>query len=434
MVPATSTALAAMRLRLTTALAALTLFAVAHSCFAEALVKAQRDAMMRDIVDAWMVTQDADGFLPYGFDFLTGRRTDDPKSGGYMIRQAGALWGWARYYGYSGDARYREPIRRGLAALAQHSLPIGKSRAQAWLEQTRVLWLPAGRLTLKSALRSLGLLYDATGAGKVVSANGDYATAWSGTTALALLVELEYRRVTHDDRFAPFRTAWRDGLLALRIPGGGFRESPTSIDDSDFFNGEAWLALAVYADTERNDRVVIDMLADLDARLMRRYAEHPSSTFYQWGAMAAAQRWRTTGDPQFLDYLKQQAEVFTERFGRQIDEDDNACAPMEGLAVTQGAFVESGEGSSALAQRVVALLDREAAKLPSLQIQRGQTQMKLGGEAILTAPHLAEFAGSFLWTRKRPETRVDFAQHCLSALMMIEDNERAGRTTVQRVR
>jgi hypothetical protein len=411
-------------IRTPTLFSALALFVIGTQlCVANALAKHDRDAMMRAIVEGWRESREVDGFLPYGFDFLSGQRTDDPTSSGYILRQAGTFWGWIRYYRYSADPRDREPTRDALALLGQHSLPIGKSRLQAWFEATRILSVPAGRLTLTSALQRLGLLYDPVGPGKVVSADGQYATAWSGATALALLTELAYRQATGDDGFAALRAAWRDGLLALRIPGGGFRESPASIEDSDYFNGEAWLALAVYADVFRDDEAVSRVLDDLDHHLMERYARKPSSTFFQWGAMAAAQRWRTTHDARFVEYLKHQADVFTQRFSRQIEEHDNACAPMEGLAVMQGVFMESGEERSDLAVRVAGLLDREAAKLPKFQLQRGQTQMTFGGGATLVAPRLADFPGAFLFDAHRPVTRVDAALHCLSALMLMNDNE-----------
>ena len=390
----------------------------------DAQASAQRHAMMRLVAEGWRESQGADGLLPYGYDFLADRATDDPAAGGYAVREAAAFYAWGKYYRFSRDERYREPLQRGITALAQRSLPIGKSRMQAWLEAARILSAPAGRLTLRAALERFGLLYRPTGSGKVVSANGQYDGAWTGATALALLAELTYSQASGDDRFAELRSAWRDGLLTLRVPGRGFRERPTSIGDSDYFNGEAWLALAVYADLHRSDGRLAEALEDLDRALMRRYADHPSNEFYLWGAMAAAQRWNTTADPRFLAFLKQQARVFTDRFERQLDPNGNHCGPMEGLAATQGALVQAGEGRSDLGRRVESQLSRLTGELAGLQIQPGQTRMTLGGEAYLAAPALARFGGAFLFGRFRPETRVDGAQHCLSALLMIDENER----------
>jgi hypothetical protein len=59
----------------------------------------------------------------------------------------------------------------------------------------------------------------------------------AGTVALALLAELVYANASGDNRFADLRSAWLQGLLSLRIPGGGFRQTPVSIDDADYYNG-----------------------------------------------------------------------------------------------------------------------------------------------------------------------------------------------------
>ena len=391
-----------------------------QSLAADAPASTERQAIMRLVAESWRDAQRADGFLPYGYDFLADRATDDPASAEYIVRQAGALYAWAEYYAFSRDERYRESLQRGIEALAKRSIPIGKSRTQRWLEATRILSVPAGRLTLRATLERSGLLYRRTGPGKLVSADGQYGGAWAGATALALLAELAYSQASGDDQFADLRSAWLQGLLALHVPGGGFRELPTSIDDADYANGEAWLALAAYADAHRNDASLARALADVDRRLMERYAERPRPSFYAWGAMAAARRWKTTADARFVAFLKQQGSVFTDRFERELDPDGNHCDAMEGLAATLGVLMRSGDDRSDLAGRVQGLLSRQTVQLPRMQIRREQNRIELGGEAYLASPRLADFAGAFLLGRYEPVTRVDAAQHCLSALMMID--------------
>ena len=93
---------------------------------------------------------------------------------------------------------------------------------------------------------------------------------------------------------------------------------------------------------------------------------------------------------------------------------------MEGLAATLKVLNDLGEGDSALARRVRIALTSETAKLPALQIQRAQTALPLGGKAVLQAPRMAEFPGAFLLGLHEPTIRVDAAQHCLSAMIMLE--------------
>ena len=163
-----------------------------------------------------------------------------------------------------------------------------------------------------------------------------------------------------------------NGLLSLGIPGGGFRQDPLSIDDSDYDNGEGWLALAVYCDMHRDDLRAASALSDLDDALIRRYSENPSVTFLGWGGMAAAQRYRTTHDPKFLAYLRRQGDNFVERFQDRFSADGNNCAVMEGLATTLAALKASGEKDTDRVREMNDWLSGEIAKLLKLQIQPGQ--------------------------------------------------------------
>ena len=74
----------------------------------------------------------------------------------------------------------------------------------------------------------------------------------------------------------------------------------------------------------------------------------------------------------------------------------------------------------AVGKALLARMHAQGAKLVTLQIKPGQTGMQLAGGTQLQAPRMSEFAGAFLWDKYQPTTRVDAAQHCLSAMTMIE--------------
>lgn len=378
-------------------------------------------AMMRLTVARWVRLQSSDGSLPYGFDFLADRSIDVADNRwAYIVRQAGSFYVLAEYYRHTEDSRLQEPIRRALVALDQHSLPIGKRRVARWIEATRLLSLPFARWKLLRVLDRLGLLYEDQGPGKVVSPNARYSSALAGAVAVALLTELTYARASGDERFSELRSAWLAGLLSLHIPGGGFRDTPTSIDDSDYANGEGWFALAVYCDIHPDDGQAARVLADLDDAMLRHYSDRPSRAFFHWGAMAAEQRYKTIGEARFLRFMQNQAEIFFARFQHLVDPATNNCSDMEGLSATLAAMVRAGDGGVALADRIRARLASEADKLPLLQIQPGQTELAFAGEAHLTAPRMAAFGGAFLAGLNTPTTRVDLTAHCLSALVRIE--------------
>lgn len=397
-----------------------TLLLSSTSCRAANGVDDRRTLMQR-LAEHWVAVQLADGSLPYGYDFLPDQAAEPKHSSWrYVVRQSAALYMLAAYYRFSGDARLREPSRRALLALRAHSLPIGKAPAQRWLEATRIESLPFGRWKLKTTLDRMGLLYQRSGPGLIVSPNGRYDSALAGATAMALLAELSYARASGDEGFADLRRGWLTALLDLRIPGGGFRENPTSIEDSDFYNGEAWFALAVYADVHRDDVPVADALARVDAAMIARYENAPKPGFQHWGAMAAAQRLATTADARFLAFLRIQTSAWLERFAPKLDEAGNNCADMEGAAAALGAFDRAGERDSALARRTRDWLVHESTKVSRLQIKAGQTRLPLGGDAWLSAPRMSDFAGTFLLGLHEPMVRLDVDFHCLSALLMLE--------------
>jgi len=380
---------------------------------------AEMASMMRLTVSRWSVSQ-VDGLLPYGFNFLADQPLEPERmSPANLVRQTFAAFSLARYYDYARDATLADPLRRSLSAFERRSVPIGKGRIQRAVESTRLLSLPVGRWKLKSALDRLGLLYQPVGAGKVISSDGNYSHALTGGVALALLTELTYARVTGDQAFAALRAAWLDGLLSLRMPGAGFREHPLSIDESQYSNGEGWLALAVYADTQPDD-IAAPELADVDDIFLRRYTDHPDDMFFAWGAMAAAQRYRTTRDPRFAAYLRRQGDELLGRFEDRLSATDNNCATMEGVAAILSALELSGETDSGRMRALRHWLTQEIAKLPRLQIQPGQQRLDLGGEASLHAPRMAEYAGEFLNGLYEPVTQIDGAGHCLSALLTIQ--------------
>jgi hypothetical protein len=380
--------------------------------------------MMRLTVDSWVASQSAEGFLPYEFGFLDGLAKEvERMSRPNLIRQTLAGAALAAYYQYSMDRRLQDPIRRALEGYRSRSIPIGKSATQAWLEKARLLSVPIGRWKLKMVLDRLGLLYQASGSGLVPTPDGTYAMATPGAVALALLTEVVYSRASGDESFSQLRSAWLEGLLSLHIPGRGFRQDATSIDDDDYYsNGEGWLALAVYSDRFPEDRRVERTLREVDDALMERYSNAPQRGFFHWGAMAAARRFRTTRDPRFIAFLRAQATLFLDRFQRQLRPGENNCAAMEGLAATLAVLPRTGERVDPLAENVRGWLKAEQAKLPKLQIQPGQELIALNGDAYLRSSRIADFSGAFLAGLYDPEVRLDVSAHCISAMVMIEQD------------
>lgn len=373
-------------------------------------------------VDRWLVVQKHSGFLPYGFNFLEDKESESGSlSAANLARQAGTAAVLADYYAFTKDPRARPALEKSLTALERHSIPIGKSLAQSLVEKTRILSIPFGRGKIHYALERLNLLFDTQGPGQVLSPDEGYSGAFAGTVALALLTELRYAHTSRDDRFSALRQAWLDGLLTLRIPGGGFRKFPTLIDPAPYSDGEAWLALAVYHRQFPRDKRVAEMLASVDKSLLEIYGRDFTIDFYHWGTMAAAARYTDSKEAKFLDFIKKYTGAFLD--SKQKLASYNDCAAAEGMADSLEALVSAGEGDSELAGRARAWIAREMTKTKAMQIGPGQKEMVFANARVF-APRLKEYTGSFLTDRYEMKTQVDNTSHCVSAMIKLQRQQK----------
>ena len=392
------------------------LFALGHGATAASDTHSES---LRLAINHWVRVQESSGFLPYGFNFLRDAATEQGMtSAANLTRQAVASAALADYYLLSKDQRAHRSLQLLLEAFGRYSLPIGKSRAQTLIEKTHVLSLPVGRYRLLSGLDRFGLLYQATGPGKVLSPNSNYGNAHAGAVALALLTEVRYAQAARDNRFSGLRRAWLEGLIALRIPGEGFRVLPTSIDSTAYYDGEAWLALAEFHRTFPKDKRVGELLADLDKALLSKYGRQYNFDFFHWGVMAAAARFADTRDAQFLDFIRTQTERFLARM-KNSDEGPNYCASLEGTTDAMGALLSAGEEDTALFKRTRAWSELAMQNAIRMQIQPGQREL-IFSNARISAPRLAEFSGSFRNGAYEAETQVDVTGHCISAMVKLE--------------
>jgi len=349
---------------------------------------------LRRAVDYLLASQLPSGFFRYDFDFLA----DRPVEGDHIVRQVGAAYFLGEHYLHARDQRVRLAIEAALKTFGELSLTIGKSPLQSVLEQARLLSLPIGRYKLRAALYRTGLLYRSTGEGKVVSPDGKYSSAHTGATALGLLAELQYYQVTG---------------------GRGFRITPDSINESPFYDGEAWLALAYYHELFPHDESVSALLNSLDTYLMTRYASEVSTGFYQWGTMAAARRLTATSNPHYLNFIRTQALTLLGAPRRDQWRGDNSCAEIEGLATAARVLRAHKDPDGVLMERIRARVNEEMEKNRRLQIPPKATRMMFADGVYLSSPNLRDFSGAFLEGSLRPYTRIDHTLHCVSALIKL---------------
>jgi hypothetical protein len=359
------------------------------------------------------------GLLDYDMDFFAGTGFGSGKSSrekaAFIARQAAAAYGLAKYHEQTKDERVREPLVKLMQALGDASLPIGKSAPQRLVESTGILSLPFLRLTLRSTLDELGLLYVPSGDGTLVGYEQGYATTWAGTTAMALLAELHYFRATGDARFAPLRERWRNGLDTLRVPGKGFREFPDLLDEGPYVNGEAWLALALYVETFPGGNVSAEEMQGVDDYMTGTYASPDKNAFFHWGAMAAARRYLATKNRRLIEFIEKASQAALDA-APPVDGPYNSCPLVEGLAASASAIARSGRADSLLHRALRARIRAEMDKNNGLQLAAAQDRLAFGGDSYLVSPRLGAYAGAYLFGRYTPMVRIDMTHHCISAI------------------
>ncbi len=319
--------------------------------------------------------QRSDGLLNYQYDFIKGRWRNQNN----IIRQTGAGFALAEYF----KATRNDEVKGGLIR----------------------------------ALKAYESLSIAFGPGLVVAAGGQLSLAKTGATALALLTELFCFEATRDPQFDGLRQGWFRALQALHLKGRGFMKGPRNFEDSSYYNGEVWLALAHYARLFGTDGKAQEILEDVDASFIERYTEEPHIGFYHWGTMAAVVRFESTGAKRYLDFIRGQTTAFLDRLRPAVKPQSNACYSVEGLSAAATVIGRQSHGDSSLRKRLLQRIEAEIRKSLSFQIMPGQSRLEFGGSRVLYSDDLKNFVGAFVDGLFRPRARIDSTQHCLSALL-----------------
>jgi hypothetical protein len=316
----------------------------------------------------------AEGAFPYEYDFAAGALT----SGDNVVRQAGAGFALAQYLQATGDTSVKQRI--------------------------------------VSALGYYRALSVAHGDGELLTGSGKEEDGNPGATALALLTELYYFEATGDTAFAADRQLWLRGLATLQLAEGGFRTRSVSKKQSSFYDGEAWLALAQYQVLFPDDAVAAAMLKTAEPHMIALYGTLPDIGFAHWGLLAAALRYGVTHDKRYLGFITTLARAHLTVLAPKMSRNANACSAVEGFSAAAVALID-GKAESDLVKALIKRSGAELKKSISMQIQPGQKQIPRDDKLTLDDPKIADFAGAFLNGRYTMKTRIDFTQHCLSALL-----------------
>jgi hypothetical protein len=368
------------------------------------------------------------GFFDFEMDFLSAKKEEVGNEDSikdsvilrmrFLARQASAAYALAKYYYFSKDESVRERLVKSLIALKVSSAPMRKPTSLSWIERAGLTSVPFGQIKLSRLLYHFGVLYEPKGAGRVLALDGDYTTAFAGSTALALMAELFFSAVSGDHTFEDTRTAWLEGLMSFHMLTGGFRQHPLVTLRNPYSDGEAWLALALHA--EILPELPQPLLNRIDDEMIRMYAGQRSMGFFPWGMMAAASRFRATSEPKFLDFITQEGDQILQATKAPFAEDDNTCSLVEGLTAAAGALQSVERINTELGGRLNGRINSEMAKNRALQIEPAQERIGLAEGAYFFSERLGQYAGAFMAGRYIPYTRTDYTGHCMSAIIEMQ--------------
>lgn len=211
-------------------------------------------------------------------------------------------------------------------------------------------------------------------------------------------------------------------ILAMKLPEKGFRgnyylNGGQSNTESDFYNGEALLALTNFY-IKNSDPEIKKIIDEAMNYFNDHYSEIWNNSFYLWGMAAIKDLYQIDPQEKYFKFTKDYTDWRISGFKEKRDTNRNVCAYLEGIVSAYSIIktnISETEKVSYL-EEINFWLNQSK----SLQIKRGdritttfngsKTQ-KLG----LKKPSRA--IGGFLSGLNEPVLRIDFTQHCLSSFL-----------------
>lgn len=349
-----------------------------------------------------------DGRFDYQYD--TVHDTAFPGSTDYSYpRHAGATYFLAQLFGASHEPAFREAAARGLRYLSQRHPP-GCDRPDV----------------------------------ACVGEPDDYEVDL-GSTALAVVAAVDYRRATGSDEFASLTQRWANFLLAMQKQDGDFchlfrpeRALRNEQEHLLYYSGEAAFALAKLARDRPEPRTTNAVVRALDHLTGALYANLVGQSFYgeeHWTCLAVDEAWDIVADQQrrrrYGDFCEGFA-AFLQRTQYQegegmLDEQPDLrggygfspiMAPhttpvgSRSEAVISCARVARRRGHQRSARAMLDQLHRSMGFLLERQV--------LADTAYLVAD-AAESDGAFLMSDVERTVRIDYQQHVGSAMLRCAD-------------
>ena len=337
--------------------------------------------------------QHSDGGFDY--EYQTVRDTD---LGGYSLpRHSGAAYFLAQLYGVTQAARFADAAQNALAFAA-----------------ARVVSTPTGSCVSEGAYADLG------------------------SSALFLVALTEYQERTHDPRYQSMADSTAQFILSMQKSDGDFfhlyrlaehaRDSRAKLL---YYSGEATLALAKHALARHDEAAIAATKRGLDFLSKKAYAHFAGQFFFaedHWTCLAADAAWPALS-PTELSKISKFCDQFSAFLRRQQFESSDS------IVATQPDFLGAYSFTALLPPHTTPIGSRTEATLSTYSMDRrlhkntdavrAQLLAGLGflvghqqnaaNSYLVANPEMAQ--GGFLLNDIKRQTRIDFQQHCGSALL-----------------
>lgn len=211
-------------------------------------------------------------------------------------------------------------------------------------------------------------------------------------------------------------------ILAMNLPQKGFRGSyylsgNQSKTESDFYNGEALLALIRYYQ-KNSDPQIKSVIDELMKYFVDYYSKSWNNNFYLWGMAAIKDLYKIDPRREYLEFTRDYTTWQISGYKDKRDSGRNVCAYLEGI-ISAYSVLETDLNESekeAYLEEINFWLDQSK----SLQTKSGdKMNIKINREKTrkLGLRNKIRSVGGFLSGFNEPVQRIDFTQHCFSSFL-----------------
>ncbi len=235
-----------------------------------------------------------------------------------------------------------------------------------------------------------------------------------GTTALFLsgLINYSARNSSFYSDFEKYMDGYKNFLLAMRIKDAGFMTSfangnVNNKQESAFFNGEAFLAMALYYKFN-NDEKILNEIISVWPYFRDLYGKNFDGNFYLWGMLALKELYYVVDMNEILKFTTLYSRSRVKKFTRLKSSDKSYCPFLEGISAAN--FILKDDKSE-FADTFRQELDFWLQKTSIFQILSEEFyEFKI--------KNLRNSKGGFVSAISDPTLRIDNTQHCLNAYLI----------------